>query len=169
MQSTETDSERLEPFTSIRVGDEPASITRLQSDCKSTQQFFVHGLLRSGSDMSTISLASTVLDNINDDEDEDHSNMPPPKPYYNRSGHLQSSTVQGSLVRSSSSQDLNSKRRDALLSKSMTQSMPNLHGARSQYNRMIGSYLQANDSALRAAGCGVSLRSSEFDALLEHL
>jgi hypothetical protein len=99
--------------------------------------------------------------------------FPPPKPYYDRHAAMQ--PTQRSLTRSQSfenlkksPENLKNKAKDFLKSKTMTQSMPNLSGGRSEYNRRVGNSLTQSTSDL-PGGSRWQHRAAEFDQLLQDL
>lgn len=102
----------------------------------------------------------------NEECDEEESHLPPPKPYYNRHACAQPSMLQSSLVRVHSSGNLKSVGRSFLISKPMTQSMPNLQYSRSHHNRSIGRSLSASNPVSDPSNRWQS-RSSAFEALME--
>ena len=109
-----------------------------------------------------------IFDTQEEDEEseEEESHLPPPKPYYDRRAYAQTSTLQGFLVRVHSSGNLKGMGRSFLVSKPMTQSMPNLQNTRSHHNRLIGRSLRASNPVSDPIERWQS-RSSAFEGLLE--
>ena len=102
------------------------------------------------------------------EREDKESHLPPPKPYYKRLSHSQTSDKhknQRSLVRAHSSENLIKEAPCMLRSKAMTQSMPNLQSSRSHYNRVIGNSLNSSSSTLDSTWD----RKAEFEELLDNL
>ena len=107
--------------------------------------------------LDTVIKGSTEIDCIDDIDSEDV--LPPPKPYY-----IRKSATQTSQSRCSSSASVQYMVKMFRRSKAITQSIPNLHIGRTQYNRRIGNTLELSRSQYSGQN-----RAIEFDAFLENL
>ena len=123
--------------------------------------------------LTTFDVRSDADYDLADLRECENSNMPPPKTYVARSMHVKPSNLLTNLSRSQSTSPPSRGHlgREFLVSRKISQSMPNLHTSRSIHNRHMGYELVPEPSERSRADCKAVLQSriEEFDNLLDEL